>query len=65
MYYLHTDIYGYIILIYCEKYILEIWWIIKSLRFTFFEVFFIALDALLSVLSISFVFTSKDSGSAV
>lgn len=32
---------------------------------TFFEVFFIALEALLNVLSISFVFTSKDSGSAV
>lgn len=32
---------------------------------TLFEVFFIVLDALLSVLSISFVVTSKDSGSAV
>lgn len=31
---------------------------------TFFEVFFIALDARLNVLSISLVFTSKDSGSA-
>lgn len=37
----------------------------ENARVTFFEVFLIALDALLSVLSISFVFTSKDSGLAV
>lgn len=32
---------------------------------TFFDVFFMALDALLNVLSMSFVLTSNDSGSAV
>lgn len=56
----------------------ELWDVIRALRralfgvfekenalVTFFEVFLIALDALLNVLSISLVFTSKDSGSAL
>lgn len=56
----------------------ELWDVMRALRrallgvlekekalVTLFEVFLIALDALLKVLSISFVFTSKASGSAV
>lgn len=37
----------------------------KALTLTFFDVFFIALDALLNVLSTSFVFMSIESGSVV